>query len=265
MMEALLSLVSIFPVSFLVYSISERAIARHESRVGKQITFPGFIWQTWVDTWLDIRSLRPAWMWAVYFSQLSIVLIYGIDAEYLVFPYLALNGFLLGILSKYQGEVLERIDSDRRQVSFAVASVIAGLCLLGAFTLSQTTNLTRMTWTAGHLVFLIPFQLSGMILFGEHPFSAFMERRSWVESARFYAWTMLATRVFLGGGDWFFDFHLKAALVYVFSRLFAIYFPRFRQNDLIRLSIIYLFPLTGVIWLVTMLWFALWGGGVGHV
>jgi hypothetical protein len=265
MMEILLSLVSIFPVSFLVYSLSERAVARHESRVGKQITLPRFIWQTWVDTWLDIRSLRPRWMWAVYFSELSIVLIYGIDAEYLVFPYLALNGFLLGIVSKYQGEVLERIDSDRKQVSFAAASVIAALCLLGAFTFSQTTNLSRMTWSIGHLAFLIPFQLSGMILFEEHPFSAFMEKRSWIESARFYAWTMLATRVFLGGGEWFLDFHLKAAIVYVFSRLFAIYFPRFRQKDLMRLSILYLFPMTGVIWLVSMLLFALLGGGVGHV
>ncbi|NDF14145.1 hypothetical protein EB061_02340 [bacterium] len=265
MMEILLSLISIFPVSFLAYSLSERAVARHESRVGKQITLPSFIWQTWIDTWLDIRSLRPKRLWAVYFSQLSIVLIYWIDAEYLVFPYLALNGFLLGILSKTQHEVQDRIDSDRKQVSFAVASVIAGLCLLGAFTISQTTNLVQVTWSPSHLAFLIPFQLSGMILFEEHPFSAFMERRSWIESARFYAWTMLATRVFLGGGELFLDFHLKAALVYVFSRLFAIYFPRFRQKDLMRLSILYLFPVTGVVWLVSMLLFALFSGGGGHV
>jgi hypothetical protein len=265
MMEILLSLISIFPVSFLTYSLSERAIARHESRVGKQITLPRFIWQTWVDTWLDIRSLRPTWLWAVYFCELSIVFVYGVNAEYLVFPYLALNGFLRGILSRYQGEVLERIDSDRKQVSFAVASVIAGLCLLGAFTLSRTTHLAQMVWTPGHLAFLIPFQLSGMILFEEHPFSAFRERRSWIESARFYAWTMLATRIFLGGGEWFIDFHLKVALVYGFSRLFAIYFPRFRQKDLLRLSILYLFPVTGVVWLVSMLLFALISGGVSNV
>jgi hypothetical protein len=262
-MNSFFSLISIFPLSFIAYSLSERLIARHESRVGKQISFTGFVWQTWVDTLLEIKSLKPLWVWGVLACQISIVFLYNLDVDYLVFPYLAVNVFLIGWLSPVKGEVEARIDSDRKQTNAVVASGMAALCLLGGFTLSRTANLNALSWSAGHLLFVIPFQLAGMILFEDYPFSSFLERRSWIQSVRFYAWSMLTTKVFLGGGDYFVDFHLKCGAIYIASRLIAIYFPRFRQKDLLRISIFYLFPLTGVIWLLMMLVFALiQSGGV---
>ena len=263
MIQALISILAIFPLSFVVFSLSERMIARHESRVGKQISLAGFIWQTWVDTRVELRSLKPL-AWLGYLVPLSVVILYGIDTEFLIFPYLAILGFILVRQSGQEARVLGRITSDREQVSFSVASAIAGFCVLGAFTLSKTTNMATLLWSPGHLVFVVPFQLAGMILFGEAPFVGFRRNPSWIASARFYAWSMLTTKIFLGGGDYFFDFQIKAMVLYLCSRLLAIYFPSFRQKDLLRISILYLFPITGILWLFMMVVRALMGeGGLG--
>ncbi len=261
MMEWVLSAISIFPLSFLMFALSERMIARHESRVGKHIGIAGYVWQTWIDTRVDLTRLEGR-IWALFLFQLSIVFLYGIDAEYLVFPYLATNGFLLAMLSPSHGEVLKKITFDREQVAFSAASAMAALCLLGAFTLSGTANLRAIEFHFGHLFFVIPFQLAGMILFGEHPFAGFLEKRTWIESARFYAWSMVTARVFLGGGSVFFDFHLKAAVLYLAFRLLGAYFPAFRQKDFLRIVVLYGFPLTGILWLVVMMVNAWFNGGV---
>jgi hypothetical protein len=260
MMELAFSAISIFPLSFVMFALSERMIARHESRVGKHITVAGYLWQTWVDTRVDLRGLGVR-EWALFLFQLSIVFLYGIDAEYLIFPYLAANGFLLAMLSPSHGNVLKKISSDREQVAFSAAGAMAALCLLGAFTLSGTANLSAIQFHFGHLLFVIPFQLAGMILFGEHPFSGFQEKRTWIESARFYAWSMVTARVFLGDGSFFFDFHLKAALLYFSFRLVGAYFPAFRQKDFLRILVLYGFPLTGILWLIAMMAHAWFDGG----
>ena len=80
-----------------------------------------------------------------------------------------------------------------------------------------------------------------------------MNDSSWIRSARFYVWCMLSVKLFLGGNLAFFDGHLKAALLFVFCRLVAQYFPRYAQKDLYRLGLIYLVPLSIVLWLTTML------------
>jgi hypothetical protein len=260
MIQSLLSIFAIFPISFIVFSLSERITARHESRVGKQISLLGFIWQTWVDTRVELRALKLR-EWLGYVFPLFIVILYGIDAEFLIFPYLAILGFILVHQSNHDSQVLERISSDRQQVSFAVASAIAAVCLLGAFTLSKTTNMATLLWNPGHLIFIVPFQLAGMILFGEEPFLGFKAQPSWIRSARFYAWSMLTTKVFLGGGDYFFDFQIKTMVLFLCSRLLAIYFPSVRQKDLLRVSILYFLPITGVLWLVMMMIRALMGEG----
>jgi hypothetical protein len=203
MTEQAFSLLGIFPVSFILFSLSERVIARHEARVGKQIEFGGFIAQTWVDTVRDLRSLSPRYLWVLYLLQISVVFVFNLDVEFLLFPYFALNAVALAISEHSGGGVLERIDADRRQVAWAAASGIALLCSIAAFTLSHTTNPVAMEWTPGHLLFVVPFQLAGMILFNEHPVSAFKERSSWIQSVRFYAWSMLTAKLFLGGGSYF--------------------------------------------------------------
>jgi hypothetical protein len=261
MMQLISSAISIFPLSFLMFALSERMIARHESRVGKHIAVAGYVWQTWVDTRVDLAKLGYR-IWALFLFQLSIVFLYGIDAEYVVFPYLAANGFLLASLSPDHGNVLKKISFDREQVAFAAASAMAALCLLGAFTLTGTANLSEIRFHFGNLLFVIPFQLAGMILFGEHPFPGFSDKRTWIESARFYAWSMVTARVFLGGGSFFVDFHLKAAALYLSFRLVGVYFPAFRQKDFLRIVVLYGFPLTGVLWLVVMMANAWFGGGV---
>ena len=265
MIELMFSLLSMVPGSFLFYCWTERVIARHESRVGKKIAFSGFLWQTAIDTMLEVRVRKPLWFWFLFGFQCSLPFLCGIKIEYLIFPWLILNGFLLAVLSPKDGNVLEKIDFDQKQVSFAVASGISLLCLSGGFTLSKTADLGVVAWSPLHLVFVIPFQIAGMILFQERPFRGFLERSSWIESVRFYGWCLVAVQAFLGGGEYFIDANLKAGVLFLISRLLAVYFPRLRQRDLIRVSTLYLFPLTGAIWLVVMLVFAMLTGEVVYV
>jgi len=261
MIDTIFSLGSVFPFSFLIYSWSERELARHESRVGKDIALPAFIWQTWIDTLLEVKVRKSIWHWVLFTFQCSLPFVCGIRFEYLVFPWLALVGFTLVASESGAGKVFERIDSDQKQVSFAISSAVALLCLLGAFALSGNADLGAAMWSPLHLFFVIPFQIAGMILFQEHPFRGFLEKASWLESVRFYGWCMVTTRVFLGGGEYFFDTNLKASALFMGSRVLAVYFPRMRQKDLLKIGIMYFLPLTGALWLMVMLVMALTAGG----
>ena len=69
-------------------------------------------------------------------------------------------------------------------------------------------------------------------------------------------------KLFLGGSLFYLDGHFKAIALFLLCRLAGQYFPRYMQKDLFRLSMIYLIPLSGVLWLVTMLFLgALRSGG----
>ena len=257
----LFAVFSIFPVSFFFYTLSERLIATHELRVGKQIKFPSFLVQTWVDAKLECKKLLSNWMWAVYLLQFSILFCFDFDVEYLTFIYFALNAFVgVVLVTKYRDGVVERIEADRMQIRTAVGLSIATFCVFGCFTPSQTTSLAQIHFSVLELLFVIPFQLAGMILFGEYPFGGMSKKTGWLQSARFYGWSMLATKLFLGGGSFFIDFHIKAAILYVLCRLFGVYFPKFHHRDLLRISILYLFPLTGILWLFAMLTYGFIGG-----
>jgi hypothetical protein len=48
-MIALLATILIFPVSFGVYAFSQRMMAKHESRVGREISVGSFFAQTFSD------------------------------------------------------------------------------------------------------------------------------------------------------------------------------------------------------------------------
>ena len=265
MIDTIFSLLSIFPVSFLIFSWSERESARHESRVGKDIALSAFVWQTWIDTLLEIKIRKSVWRWLLFSFQCSLPFVCGVRFEYLVFPWLAIAGLSLVASTSGEEKIFDRIDSDQRQVSFAIASALAFLCLTGAFAISGNADLGAGRWSPLHLLFVIPFQIAGMILFQEHPFRGFLEKASWLETVRFYGWSMVTTRVFLGGGEIFIDLNLKACALFMGSRLFAVYFPRLRQKDLLKVATMYFLPITGAIWLMVMLALALASGGGENV
>lgn len=265
MISIIAGLISIFPISFLTYAMSERLIAKHESRVGRKINGSDFVWQTWVDACLELKKISPKLLWFVYLLQFCIIFLFNLNIEYLAFAYLALNGFALAHLTGRVQNAEKKIAADRLQIGHAIASGIAALCIFGCFTLSKSSSLAQVHWAWLELLFVIPFQLAGMILFGEQPFQGMRKKTGWVDSARFYAWSMLATKLFLGGGEFFIDLHIKAAVLYLIFRTFGIYFPKFQQRDLLRISILYLFPITGLIWLVAMLINGVIEGGGANV
>jgi hypothetical protein len=139
------------------------------------------------------------------------------------------------------------------------------LCLFACFTLTKSTSLAQVHFAWTELFFIVPFQLAGMILFGEHPFQGMSKKPGWIESARFYVWSMLGAKMFLGGGDYFVDFHLKSAAIYMAFRVAGIYLPKFQQRDLLRVSILYLIPITGLLWLFSVVFYGVLESGVAHV
>jgi hypothetical protein len=266
MIAILFAILSIFPVSFFFYALSERLIAKHESRVGREIVFARFVSQTWIDAWVEIKRMKSLRLWLLFFIQCSVIFLFEIDVEYLIFIYLALNGFTLVYLNLNEFSSVPRlIDSDRVEVRYSIATAVAMLCLFAAFTLTKSTSLAQAHWSWTGLFFIIPFQLAGMILFGEHPFQGMSPKPGWIQSARFYVWSMLCVKMFLGGGDYFIDLHLKSAVIYLAFRVAGIYVPNFQQRDLLRVSILYLFPITGILWLFAVVLYGVMESGAAHV
>lgn len=254
MIQAFLSIILVFPASFIFYALSERAIAKHESRVGREILIGNFFVQTWFDSWEDLKSHRSLIYWFIFTLQCSIVFLFEIDVEYLLFIYLALNAIALVCLSPANHDAIAKIEADRNEVKYALSTTISLLCIFCCFTLSKSTSLVQIHWSWIEVFFVVPFQLAGMILFGEQPFQGMSAKPMWTESLRFYIWSMLCVQLFMGGGFLLVDLHLKAAIIYWAFRVAGIYFPRFQQRDLLRIGILYLFPLTGLLWLAVMLY-----------
>lgn len=263
MISILLAIISIFPISFFFYALSERFIARHELRVGKQIYFFRFVYQTWVDATVEMKKQKNIWVWAMTVLQMSIVFLLDFNFHYAVFLYLAVNSFLM-VHVHAKAAVVDRIENDRVQVRQMIAMAVAVLCFFGCFISSRETSLAGVEWSFIQLLFVIPFQLAGMIIFGEHPFQGMSKKPVWIESARFYVWSLLSAKMFLGGSVLFFDFHLKAAFLYIACRLLGMYVPTFFHRDLVRVSILYLLPVTGLLWLIAMLLHGMSSDGI-HV
>jgi hypothetical protein len=261
-MIALLATILIFPVSFGVYAFSQRMMAKHESRVGREISVGSFFAQTFSDAWIEFRSSHSIEYWVLFALQCSLIILFEVDVEYLLFIYVALNGFALAYFSRSKKSAVQKIENDRLETSYSIATVVAVLCLFGCFTLSKSTSLVHLPWVGIEFLFVIPFQLAGMILFSEAPFQNSNTRPGWVQSVRFYIWSMLCVKLFLGGGDYFIDLHLKTAVLYVACRLAGIYFPKFQQRDLLRVGILYLLPITGLVWLTVILYGVFESGGM---
>ena len=76
MISGILSILLVFPASFLFYALSERAIARHESRVGREILMGDFFMQTGFDSWQELKSHRSISFWAALALQCSLVILF---------------------------------------------------------------------------------------------------------------------------------------------------------------------------------------------
>jgi hypothetical protein len=260
-----LGLLCFFPISFLAYVMSERLNAIHQSRVGKAIHGTDFLQQSWRDMFAELKNEKDRRLFAVYVLQYLVVFFLNLDIEAVFFIYLILNGLILALISPIDLDRVEkRIEADRTQMSFLLASTLAIISAFVCFMHSGSTSLAQVNWSPIYLVFLPLFTVAGMILFGEYPFALTGRHSRWIDSARFYIWCALATQLFLGGGQYGVDLHLKAGSLFIGFRLVAQYFPRYTQKDVFRLSVIYFVPTAVVLWLLTMVIHGIWvSGGLG--
>jgi|GEM_PF-2391749 len=252
-----------FPISFLVYVASERVNAIHQARVGKAIGVGGFLSQSWIDMIADLKGIRSRALIGIYFLQYLIIFFLDFDLKLVFLIYLALNALVLTLSSKTDlDDVESRIESDRKQMRFLLASVLAFISAFVCFIHSGSTSLGHVVWSPVYLIFLPVFVIAGMILFGEYPFSGVVRESSrWIDSARFYIWCAVAAQLFLGGSAFFVDLHLKAAALFVFFRLLAQYFPRYTQKDVFRLGVVYLIPIALVLWFWVTIVHGVWASG----
>jgi hypothetical protein len=251
MTNVVLAVLGLFPVSFFAFVCSERLNVTHQARVGRAITFGDFLKQHWVDMMADLRSM-PSFRGALlYLSQLSAVALLFLDVDGAFYLYLLLNWFFI-VISTHDGlDVFERVSSDRSQMRFLLGGFVAFVCLLGCGLSQGETNVSSWHWDWTHLLFLLPFQIAGMVMFGEHPFEPVYPRVYWLKSSRFFVWSLLSTEIFLGGSWFMLDFYLKALAIYLVSRLAGQYFPKYAQADLFRIGILYLIPMTFFLFLVS--------------
>ncbi len=256
MISTLISILIFFPISFLVYGISERTNVTHQSRVGKGATFPGFLYQLWVDSWSELVASRAWKSWAVLVLQLSLVFFLEYNFVTVFLIYLALNSLVLVTASPLNNEVEARINADRSQVFFLIGSLLGVLSAMSVFIQNE--------WTPLHLVFVPLFLVAGMILFLEYPFQSGVREQSWLQSARFYGWCMVATHLFLKGNLFILDGHLKSAVLFVACRLLGRYFPAYSKQDLFRISLVYLLPMAIALWLFSAIIFGLVSYGGSH-
>lgn len=243
MMALLVALMGVFPISFLAYVISERLSVTHQSRVGRGIHFSQYLAQHWADWFADYRTIPSLRVALLYLAQLSAVIFVFLDFPGGIFLYLAVNWALLVFTTHDELEVFERVSSDRSQIRFLIGTLTSSLCVLGAGIAAGSLVTSDTAWSMSLLLFLLPFIVSGMILFGEHPFSPLYPRVYWFKSSRFFVWCMLGSHLFLGGLGFGVDFFIKATGIYLLARLFGQYFPRYSQADLIRVMTLYLVPL----------------------
>lgn len=262
MISILLSILCIFPISFLAFVVSERMNAIHQSRVGKAITIGSFLRQSWVDTCFELKTMKNKLLLLICSLQCAVVFFLDFDIELVLLVFLILNGLLLVTFSRSDlDDVEQRIDSDRLQMRFLLASVLAFISAFVCFVISGSTSLTQIVWSPVYLIFLPIFVIGGMILFSEYPFVGLNRKIRWIESVRFYIWCVLAAQLFLGGSLFFFDLHLKAFALFMSFRLFAQYFPRYTQRDVFRIGVIYLIPISVVLWLLVALVHGVWVSG----
>jgi hypothetical protein len=250
-MEIIVALLGVFPVSFLAFVLSERLSMVHQTRVGRGIQFGAFFAQQLSDWRTDFKTIPSIKVAMVYLLQLSAAALVFLDFNGAFVLYLAINWALLSFVTHDELEVFDRIGADRSQMRFLIGAFISFICVLGAGLTQQSANLSAWALAGLPLVFLLPFVVSGMVLFGEHPFSPFYSRVYWFKSSRFFVWCMLAARLFLGDVGFGLDFFIKSIMIYLGFRMLGQYFPKFSQADLFRISVIYFIPVVFFLFLLS--------------
>ena len=272
MITLLVSLILFIPLSFISFVISERVNATHQTRVGRGIRFGSFFNQHVVDAIQEMRAFRSKSGLLILLFQFSGLIFFDLNFQSVLLIYLISNLVLLVLVSlneAFEGKadlsIAKRIEFDRIQIQFCLAGLLALISSYACFSLSTTQSIPEVVYHFAALPFIIFFQIAGMILFGEYPFIYFEERKGWFRSARFYLWCLLSSKLFLGGELFVFDLYIKATLLFVLFRLVAIYFPLYRQKDLLKIALLYLIPLSIALWLMVMIAHGMLAAGGGNV
>ena len=257
MITFMISVVLFVPLSFIAYVVSERANATHQARVGKGISFVGFSIQHAMDALNGMKSRKSAILILISLLQYSGLVLFDLPIPSVLLIYLMTNALALVLLNLFEASqesegviTAKRIESDRIQIQFIFGSVLAFISSYASFSFSGTQVLPEVSLNLVAMPFLVFFQIAGMILYGEHPFTYLDYPRGWAGSARFYLWSLLSAKLFLGGSWFVFDLHIKAAILFVVFRLFAIYFPKYQQKDVLKIGMFYLIPLSVALWLL---------------
>ncbi|MBS1959280.1 MAG: hypothetical protein JST80_07415 [Bdellovibrionales bacterium] len=250
-MDVFLAAFGLFPISFFAFVASERVNVIHQARVGRGIVFGDYLSQQWIDMIADLKSISSWRAVFLYLCQLSCAALLFLNVDCAFYLYLLFNWFLIVISTHDQLEVFERVSSDRSQMRFLIGAFISFICVLACGVGQGSLNISEWSWNWTNLLFVFPFQIAGMILFGEHPFAPMYPRIFWLKSSRFFVWSLLATKIFMGGSWFVVDFYLKTVAVYLVSRLMGQYFPKYSQADLFRISIQYLIPITFFLFLIS--------------
>jgi hypothetical protein len=301
---------TLFPISFFIYFISERLLMTHQSRVGLGQSISAFFSQAGINHFNLIRrpaALRSSVMIAIQFSLLAIVPMTESDFEKNWSPggiWIVLIGIALvmgyrfsSIYSEEQEsvEVIQRTSIDRRLMmvfsggALALISVLSIQGHLGTWSLTDVIRSQSQSPFHWNLfqepfqwMFFILFQIAGMVIFEEHPFSLQQLRyqdennllnSGWIRSARFYIWSLLSVSIFLGSGwlieTWvpllsFITLHFKAAVVFIICRLIGLYFPKYSQQEAQQALLVFLIPTAMAVLILSWLlrcYFMLQAGG----
>lgn len=298
--QTLGSILSIFPFSFMIYLLSERLIAIHQSRVGIGISTTGFFKQGLInlaDLFRKPTDLSVLLVTVIQFSFIFLISFFNNDLNsyplqggFIICLLINLLVFLIqGYRATYTKQstllVYLRIQNDQRMIKASVGSLIALICIFATFAQAGSWSISEisyqqinsptqwgMFWSPIQFLFLILFQVAGMLIFEEHPFgSSFgdeakeynLPSSSWIASSRFYVWSLLGSIIYLGGGSLFGEpgsilsfvaLQIKAGIVYLVFRLVGMYFPKHLHSEIIRVCLLYVVPASfGALMLTLML------------
>ncbi len=281
-------LMTLFPFSFIAYLLSERSLAIHQSRVGLGQSLLGFCKQGCInlfDLFQNRSNPIALFLFCVQFSFLGLVPF----AKSTEMDYPLTGGFYIclivtlisSVLASFQAsysekdQVQARIQKSHRLTYLSIGTVLAFICVLSCFSIAGSWSLSEVGtlqqegffhwgifWSPVQIVFFILFQISGMILFEEHPFeSGFLNdevsytliHSKWIASARFYCWSMVSVILFFGGdsfligdggGIGFLVLQIKAGLVYAIFRLIGFYLPKHSVAEGAKVLFLFLIPLS---------------------
>jgi hypothetical protein len=279
---------TIFPCSFLAYQFSERSLVTHQSRVGLAQLMTQFILQALLNT--KDSLFRPTLKIDLFILSVHLLMLFLVPFVPMLPEEFKMQGGLYVLICSFcfvlvakdvwqiqrasgRVQAQNRIDLDRKITLMIAGGVLAILSTTSLFALEnnwsvydlvQQQSPSFISWgifkDPFQVIFFIIFQISGMVMFEEHPFDSetiknvheySLASSKWLSSSRFYVWSVMGASLFLGSGwlwgEWipilsFLIIQIKAMLIYVLFRLIALYWPRYNQKEMLRATLVYLAP-----------------------